>query len=206
MFLVQNKQLLSTSRQISMTADASSSSLAGRLKNFFIVLVAVILSVTLFLGWRSQTSQVSLSSLSATAIPLEVAQQNTKPTLIEFYANWCSSCQAMVEDLDQLKQQYGDQVNFVMLNVDNSKWLPEVLRYGVDGIPHFIFLSASNQDQGSVIGKQPLPIMAANLQALIAAQPLPHLQPSGQISNFAPPVRPNSDDPRSHGGMATDPA
>lgn len=46
----------------------------------------------------------------------------------------------MVLDLVELKKNYGGLVNFVMFNVDNNKWLLEVLCYWVDGIFYFVYL------------------------------------------------------------------
>jgi thiol-disulfide isomerase/thioredoxin len=123
---------------------------------------------------------------------------------MEFYANWCTSCQAMAKDLGELKQQYADSVNFVMLNVDNSKWLPEILNYRVDGIPHFVFLGQNGKAIAQTIGEQPRTVMQANLDALVAALPLPYTQAGGQVSAFDAPVsvptpKTPQDDPRSHG-------
>ncbi|MGJ3247145.1 MAG: thioredoxin family protein [Elainellaceae cyanobacterium] len=180
----------------------------GQIRNFIIVLVAVVLSVAVFLGWRSPTGAASLSALADESTPLNVALSNHKPTLMEFYANWCTSCQAMAGDLSELKQDYGDRLNFVMLNVDNSKWLPEMLEYRVDGIPHFVFLDAEGQAIASVIGEQPQQIMADNLDALIAEAPLPHVRDRGRTTEFqAPTTVPSSanDDPRSHGSQVVNP-
>jgi thiol-disulfide isomerase/thioredoxin len=172
-----------------------------------IALVAIALCVALVLGLRTQTNSASLGTLAAQSIPLDVAQTNGKPSLIEFYANWCSSCQAMAADLAKLKQAHGDRANFVMLNVDNSKWLPEVLNYRVDGIPHFVFLDANGQPVGSAIGQQPFSLMNSRLAALVADLPLTDAGITGQISAFSAPVQPNQDDPRSHGGLpASSPA
>jgi thiol-disulfide isomerase/thioredoxin len=175
--------------------------IAIRLRNFVIVLVVVILSVAVFLGLGTQTDTATLTALAESAVPLEEAQTNHKPTLMEFYANWCTSCQAMAKDMVELKEEYGDRINFVMLNVDNTKWLPEMLKYRVDGIPHFVFLDAEAQTIASVIGEQPRLIMAENLGALAMGQALPHLQSRGQISDIeltAPKA--SNDDPRGHGG------
>ncbi|MGJ3253489.1 MAG: thioredoxin family protein [Elainellaceae cyanobacterium] len=180
----------------------------GQIRNFIIVVVAVVLSVAVFLGWRSPTGAASLSTLADESTPLNVALTNHKPTLMEFYANWCTSCQAMAGDLSELKQDYGDRLNFVMLNVDNSKWLPEMLEYRVDGIPHFVFLDAEGQAIASVIGEQPQPIMADNLDALVTESPLPHVRDRGRTTDFQTPTAvPGSvnDDPRSHGSQVVNP-
>ena len=172
-----------------------------RIRNFLIALVAIALSVVLFLALQTKTGATSLDTQAEEATPLEIALSNGKPTLMEFYANWCTSCQAMAKDLGELKQQYADSVNFVMLNVDNSKWLPEVLNYRVDGIPHFVYLGQDGKAIAQAIGEQPRPVMQANLDALVASLPLPYTQGSGQVSNFEAPVSTQQaqDDPRSHG-------
>lgn len=175
---------------------------AARLRNFAIVLVGVVLSVAIFLGLRTETGSATLTTIAEDAVPLEVALGNGKPTLMEFYANWCTSCQTMAPDMETLKQEYGDAVNFVMLNVDNSKWLPEILSYRVDGIPHFVFLGKEGQAVAQTIGEQPRSVMAANLTALLAGESLPHAQATGQTSAFSAPVSPTGkDDPRSHGSQ-----
>ncbi|MEO1211126.1 MAG: thioredoxin family protein [Cyanobacteria bacterium J06638_20] len=179
-------------------------SLAQRIRNFLVVLVASALGVAIFLGVQAQAGTPSLSAQAEAATPFDIAQSNGKPTLMEFYANWCTSCQAMASDLAELKQTYGDRINFVMLNIDNDKWLPEMLEYRVDGIPHFVFMDESGQAIVSAIGEQPRSILAANLDALAEGNPLPFMPNRGQLSPTAelqPAITPSTDDPRSHGAQ-----
>ena len=124
-----------------MSEKQLESSVNNSVRNIIIAIAAVILSVALFLGLQTEASNSSLESQVQQSTPLSVALNNHKPTLTEFYADWCTSCQAMAGDLAQIKAEYGDRLNFVMLNVDNTKWLPEMLRYRVDGIPHFLFMN-----------------------------------------------------------------
>lgn len=183
------------------TATSSELTAGKRVRNLLIVIVAIALSVALFLGIKSQNTDVSLIALDENSTPLEVALSNGKPTLMEFYANWCTVCQAMAPDIAQLEQEYAD-VNYVMLNVDNTKWLPEMLKYRVDGIPHFVFLDRQGEAIASVVGSQPRTIMATNIEAMLADSPLPYAQASGEVSKFTAPVAPAAkDDPRSHGSQ-----
>ncbi len=183
--------------------EPDQATISQQLRNFLVAMVAIALSITLFLTSRQQTEQPSLSTLAANSTPLEVALTNQKPTFMEFYANWCTSCQAMANDMQSLKSDFADQVNFVMLNVDNSKWLPEILKFDVDGIPHFVFLDGNGEALASSIGQQPRQILADNLAALVAEDPLSIPQSMGQTSVFQPAVKGSQDDPRSHGGLPT---
>ncbi|NEQ33173.1 MAG: thioredoxin fold domain-containing protein [Leptolyngbya sp. SIO4C5] len=195
-----------------MAADSSdsakqsqaSTSLGQQLRNLVLVVVATVLTVAVVLGFQTRTPSASLSEMAAAAVPLETALTNQKPTFMEFYANWCTSCQAMAADLQTLKDEYGDRVNFVMLNVDNSKWLPEMLHYRVDGIPHFVYLDQTGESIGSAIGEQPRLIIAENLDALLSSQSLPHARATGRTSDIdkAPlTASPSQEDPRSHGAQ-----
>ncbi|MGB3695266.1 MAG: thioredoxin family protein [Spirulinaceae cyanobacterium] len=187
-----------------MTENISPDPSNNRLRNILIAVAAIFLSAALFFGLQTKSGSTSLEAQAEKSIPLEVAINNPKPTLMEFYANWCTSCQAMAKDLAQLKQQYGEKVNFVMLNVDNTKWLPEILSYQVDGIPHFVFLNQQGQTVAETIGKQPFSVLEADLNALIASRPLPHTYSSGQVSDFDAPLSSANNQqvaPRTHGSQ-----
>lgn len=176
---------------------------AQRLRNGLIALAIVILSVGLFVGNAVRTQSVSLSALADQSVPLETARSNGNPTLIEFYADWCTTCQSMAPMMADLKTEFQDQINFVMLNVDNPKWLPELTQFQVNGIPHFIFVGAEGNPQGEAIGEQPESILRSNLIALGQGDPLATPDGIGRRSNFQTPLEEKEairqPDPRSHG-------
>ena len=173
----------------------------NKTRNLLLAVTAVILSVAIFLGFQTTVSSVSLEAQAEKATPFDLALSNGKPTLTEFYANWCNSCQAMAPEIAEIKKQYGNAINFVMLNVDNNKWLPEILRYRVDGIPHFVFLNNQGQPVAQAIGEQPKSILTANLEALLTNSTLPYAPTPGQNSDFNILVGASQTDPRSHGSQ-----
>lgn len=189
-----------TSEQVQTSPDNQ----GAKVRNFLIAIAAIILSVALLIGLRTQTTSATLESLSKGSTPLEVALNNGKPSLIEFYADWCTVCQKMAPEVGALEESYADKINFVMLNVDNSKWLPEMTQYQVDGIPHFVYVNSQGEAVAQAIGNTPRAIMAENIDALVAGNNLPYAQASGATSAFKPPVTPNSNqnsDPRLHGSQ-----
>jgi thiol-disulfide isomerase/thioredoxin len=176
----------------------------NRLRNILIALTAITLSVAVFFSLQSQGNAASLETQAKQSVPLETALSNGKPTLMEFYADWCATCQAMAADLAKVKQQYGDRVNFTMLNVDNDKWLPEVMRYRVDGIPHFVYFNDRGENIAEAIGEQPISILKTNLDATIANLPPSDRRTIGTISEFQAKVNNlvnDRSDPRSHGAQ-----
>ncbi len=117
------------------------------------------------------TSSVSglatLKGMAKQSVPFPVALANGKPTLLEFYANWCSTCQFMAPSLEKLHDKYGEQVNFVMLDVDDPQFEPQLLEYDVNGLPQITFLSANATDSKTLVGMIPERAIAQNLEQLI---------------------------------------
>jgi thiol:disulfide interchange protein len=108
----------------------------------------------------------TLASLEKDAVPLDVALANGRPTVVEFYADWCEVCKESAPTVFDVERKFGGDVNFVMLNIDNTKWGGEMDQYGVDGIPHLVFLDKNGQSYGQVVGKFPKAALEQNVQAL----------------------------------------
>lgn len=91
-------------------------------------------------------------------------------------------------------------MNFVMLNVDNTKWEQELDEFGVEGIPHFAFLDKNGNEEGNVVGKLPRKYLLENVDALATGKPsIPHARVVGQFSSAEARKVHQVTDPRSHG-------
>jgi thiol-disulfide isomerase/thioredoxin len=54
-----------------------------------------------------------------------LARTNAKPTVVLIRADWCSACQKLEPTMMELRKQYGDKLNFVMLDVSSDEKVAE---------------------------------------------------------------------------------
>ncbi|KAH7291973.1 hypothetical protein KP509_29G044400 [Ceratopteris richardii] len=182
------------------TSTGSSWESPTKSSNRIIALASAAFAVGLFLATRGGLSGATLGQLAAEALPYEQALSNGRPTVVEFYADWCEVCKEMAPEVYKVEQQYKNMVNFVMLNVDNSKWEQELDEFGVEGIPHFAFLDKEGNEQANIVGRLPKKYLEENVVALSNGESkLPHSRVVGQFSDPDSRDAPSMAGPRSHG-------
>ena len=74
--------------------------------------------------------------------------ENSKPVLVDFYADWCGPCKMVAPVLEELDSEYAGKAVFVKINVDDSQDL--AMRYGVLSIPTLILFKDGNQVEKTV--------------------------------------------------------
>ncbi|CAM6113499.1 unnamed protein product [Calypogeia fissa] len=175
----------------------------GKQGNQLIAVASITVAVGLFLSGRIGGGGPGLPDLAASAISYQEALANGRPTVVEFYADWCEVCKETAHDVYEVEQEYRDKINFVMLNVDNSKWEEELDEFGVEGIPHFAFLDGQGNEEGNIVGRLPRKILKENLAALARGDAsVPHTRVVGQFSSADSKQAPPVVGPRSHSQMS----
>lgn len=136
----------------------------------FILLISTILITNpvhaLVIGNSSLTGLFELKAMTKLSVPYEVAMNNSKATFLEFYADWCTSCQSMAHVINELHQEYSHQLNFVMINIDDPKWKEIIREYQVNGIPQFNLLDTKHNNMKTLIGRVPELILHDYIQQI----------------------------------------
>lgn len=57
------------------------------------------------------------------------------PVLVDFFATWCGPCQVLAPILIEVKQELGDSIKIIKIDVDKNQALMAVPQFQVKGVP-----------------------------------------------------------------------
>ncbi len=71
--------------------------------------------------------------------------EGDKPCLIDFYADWCQPCKVVAPILEELQEEYKDDLNIYKVNTEQEQELAGM--FGVKSIPSLLFVPKDDQPQ-----------------------------------------------------------
>ena len=154
-------------------------------QKYFLFFLSILLVVSLFFFRNGFKANGMLDELAKNSLLPETALSNGRPTVFEFYADWCEACKEMAPDMIALKKQTLNKVNVVLLNVDNSRWDDLIDKYDVNGIPQLTFFDYKGEFKGVSLGVRKYSELNEIFLALINNSELPYLNKLSNSSNLA---------------------
>jgi len=115
--------------------------------------------------------------LGAAEIEALLAGKGRMPLFVEFYSSSCPTCRRMVPAVRAIEQGcIGKDLRILKINVSMKENRELARRYGVVGVPTFVFLAPDGTERARLVGYQPMEQLEQSLAALT----------SGQCRGFAP--------------------
>ena len=69
--------------------------------------------------------------------------QSEKPVLVDFFATWCGPCKMMTPILKQLKEDLGNAVTIIKIDIDKEPQAASAL--GIQGVPTLMIFQKGRQ-------------------------------------------------------------
>lgn len=109
--------------------------MAKHLRTILIVVAFIMLMATAYFSYQaltnSNSANINKSTESIPAVeftvydkdnePVKLSNFEGKPIIINFWATWCPYCREEMDSFQKAYEEYGDEINFLMINSTDGK-------------------------------------------------------------------------------------
>lgn len=92
-------------------------------KRYYAIITMVLLCLCIPFVLNRNTDNIynaAISSETGDFTSYKTAIKSSKPSVVLFYANWCTYCRKFMPKFNSLAKIYGDKYNFVKINIESS--------------------------------------------------------------------------------------
>lgn len=102
-----------------------------------LIIAAIILTVvvTSAVVWAITPKKTLKPSEYHIGTQYELAIRDNKPSIVLFYADWCTYCMRFMPKYKKIADAYKGKYNFVMVNVDDTSYTKLINDYAIGGFP-----------------------------------------------------------------------
>ncbi len=81
-------------------------------------------------------------------IEKEVFESNI-PVILDFYSDYCMPCKMLAPVLEEISEEYGDEIKVAKVNTDNNQDL--AAQYGIMAVPTLLYIK-NGQEADRTVG------------------------------------------------------
>lgn len=74
--------------------------------------------------------------------------QGNKPAIIDFYADWCAPCRELSPLLEEVAEEYGDDI--ILYKIDTEKEMDLTRELGIEALPTLLFIPLTGKPKVSM--------------------------------------------------------
>jgi len=71
--------------------------------------------------------------------------EGDKPCIIDFYADWCQPCKMVAPILEELDEEYADEIDIYKVDTEDQQQLASL--FGIQSIPSILFCPKDDKPQ-----------------------------------------------------------
>lgn len=142
-----------------------------RVSSSFGSAVLILLVIVAFASCTKEKAEVAgdLEWLTSFDEALQLAQQKSKPIMIDFFADWCGWCKRLDSDTYAHEDVVSKAGDFISLKIDADIERDLSSRYKIAGLPTILFIDNTGREIHRVVGYRQADKFVQEMDAALAA-------------------------------------